>query len=104
MNETHATEGDGIVAYACVEGIATITFKRPHNLNAFDDEMAVALAEALRRFDVDPDAHVAVLCGQGPSAPEQTCKSVSFGARKSCAAMVDRRPGVRMPMSYWPEV
>jgi enoyl-CoA hydratase/carnithine racemase len=65
MNEAHATEGDGIITYACVEGIATITFNRPHKLNAFDDDMAVALADALRRFDIDPDAHVAVLCGQG---------------------------------------
>ncbi|MFN0089610.1 MAG: enoyl-CoA hydratase/isomerase family protein [Acidimicrobiales bacterium] len=45
--------------------IVTIRFNRPEKLNAFSDEMVIALTEALRRFDADEDAHVAVLCGNG---------------------------------------
>jgi enoyl-CoA hydratase/carnithine racemase len=65
MSETDATERDQIIACASAEGIATITFNRPHKLNAFDDDMALALAAALHRFDADPDVQVAILCGQG---------------------------------------
>ncbi len=45
--------------------IVTIRFNRPDKLNAFSDEMVVALGEALRTFDTDPEAHIAVLCGNG---------------------------------------
>lgn len=45
--------------------IVTIRFNRPDKLNAFSDEMVRALTEALQRFDTDPDANVAVLCGNG---------------------------------------
>lgn len=65
MNETHRTHEATLVGYACADGIATITFNRPDKLNAFDDDMALALAAALHRFDIDPDAHVAVMHGEG---------------------------------------
>ena len=45
--------------------IVTIRFNRPDKLNAFSDDMVRALTEALQRFDTDPDANVAVLCGNG---------------------------------------
>ncbi len=45
--------------------IVTIRFNRPDKLNAFSDEMTIALFEALREFDADPEANVAVLCGAG---------------------------------------
>lgn len=45
--------------------IVTIRFNRPDKLNAFSDEMTIALFEALRTFDADGDANVAVLCGAG---------------------------------------
>lgn len=55
----------GLVEYACADRIATITFNRPEKLNAFNDDMVRALAEALRRFDLDPAAEVAILQGRG---------------------------------------
>ena len=45
--------------------IVTITLNRPEKLNAFDDEQVVALSDALHRFDLDPEANVAVLRGAG---------------------------------------
>ena len=59
MSEAH------LVDYACTDKIATITLNRPEKLNAFNDDLVRALADALRRFDLDPEAHVAVLCGRG---------------------------------------
>ena len=35
------------------------------HINAFSDELVVALGEALRRFDADAEAHVAVIHGKG---------------------------------------
>ena len=54
-----------LVEYACADHVATLTLNRPEKLNAFSDELVVALNEALRRFDADPDAHVAVIHGKG---------------------------------------
>ena len=34
-------------------------------LNAFNDELVMALQDALRRFDADPEAQVAIIHGQG---------------------------------------
>ncbi|MBV9861084.1 MAG: enoyl-CoA hydratase/isomerase family protein [Alphaproteobacteria bacterium] len=54
-----------LVLYACEDRVATITLNRPDRLNAVSDEVVQQLAEALRRFDLDPEAEVAILCGQG---------------------------------------
>jgi enoyl-CoA hydratase/carnithine racemase len=62
VNETNATD---LVEYDCRERIATLTLNRPERLNAFNDELVRQLADALRRFDLDPQAEVAVLCGKG---------------------------------------
>lgn len=53
------------IRYECRDRIATITFDRPQKLNAFDDAMVMRLAEVLHAFDVDPEADVAVLRGEG---------------------------------------
>ncbi len=45
--------------------IVTITLNRPEKLNAFSDELVGALGEELHRFDMDEEAHVALLCGTG---------------------------------------
>jgi enoyl-CoA hydratase len=45
--------------------ITTITVNRPEVRNAFDRATAQALADAVRAFDADPDAAVAVLHGAG---------------------------------------
>jgi enoyl-CoA hydratase len=43
----------------------TVTLDRPQARNAVDGPTAQALADALRAFDADPDARVAVLTGAG---------------------------------------
>lgn len=53
------------VHYECTGGVATIRLDRPAKLNAFNDEMVRQLADALREFDVDDEARVAVLHGAG---------------------------------------
>jgi len=54
-----------IVEYSCADRIATITLNRPDKLNAVSDQVVAQLAEALRRFDLDPEAEVAILNGRG---------------------------------------
>jgi enoyl-CoA hydratase/carnithine racemase len=53
------------IRYECRDRVATITFDRPEKLNAFNDDMVRQLAAVLRRFDIDPEADVAVLRGEG---------------------------------------
>ena len=45
--------------------IVTLTLNRPEKLNAFNDDLVGALANALRRFDIDREAHIAVIHGEG---------------------------------------
>lgn len=45
--------------------VTTITIDRPQVRNALDREATIALRDALRRFDEDADARVAVLTGSG---------------------------------------
>ena len=59
------TSGSHLVDYACEDRIAVLTLNRPEKLNAFNDELVRHLAEALRRFDIDRDAEVAIICGRG---------------------------------------
>ena len=62
MTETSTTN---LVEYACSNQVATLTLNRPDRLNAFSDDLVRHLADALRRFDLDPDAQVAIICGRG---------------------------------------
>ena len=62
MTETSTTN---LVEYACSNQVATLTLNRPDRLNAFSDDLVRHLADALRRFDLDPDARVAIVCGRG---------------------------------------
>jgi len=62
MTETTAISQ---VEYACRDQVATLTLNRPERLNAFNDDLVRHLADALRRFDLDPEAQVAVICGNG---------------------------------------
>jgi enoyl-CoA hydratase/carnithine racemase len=59
------TSGANLVEYSCADQIATLTLNRQEKLNAFNDELVRALGEALRRFDIDPQAQVAIICGSG---------------------------------------
>ncbi len=47
--------------------IARLTLNRPELRNAFDDALIVALAEALRQLDADPEVRAVVLAGNGPA-------------------------------------
>ena len=54
-----------LVQYERDGRIVVLRLNRPEKLNAFSDEMVMALGEQMRRFDADPEAHVGVLCGGG---------------------------------------
>jgi enoyl-CoA hydratase/carnithine racemase len=60
-----AAEEQNLVEYSCADRIATITINRPDKLNAVSDEVVRALDAALNRFDLDPEAEVAILNGKG---------------------------------------
>jgi enoyl-CoA hydratase/carnithine racemase len=60
-----ASDAHGLVNYCVANKIATITLNRPEKLNAFSDELVVALNTALRRFDADPEAFTAIIHGAG---------------------------------------
>jgi enoyl-CoA hydratase/carnithine racemase len=54
-----------LVRYERQACVATITLNRPEKRNAFNAGLVRALRAALTRFDGDPEAFVAVLCGAG---------------------------------------
>jgi len=54
-----------LVEYERDGAIVTLTLSRPEKLNAFSDELVGLLAEALHRFDVDDEAEIAILHGNG---------------------------------------
>jgi len=62
MSET--SSGD-LVHYERDGAIVTLSLNRPERLNAFNDELVKALSEALHRFDLDPEAQIAVVTGRG---------------------------------------
>ena len=57
--------GEHLIDYECSDYIASITLNRPDKLNAVNDDMVRELAAAFQRFDTDPEARVAILCGRG---------------------------------------
>src|SRR5271166_6955890 len=59
------TPSEPLVEYERIDNIVTLTLNRPDKLNAFSDELVGALADALRRFDVDDESHVAIIRGRG---------------------------------------
>src|ERR1700758_1959015 len=60
-----AASAPNLVEYACSNRVATLTLNRPDRLNAFSDDLVRHLADALRRFDLDSEAQVAIICGRG---------------------------------------
>jgi enoyl-CoA hydratase/carnithine racemase len=56
---------DPLVLYDCADRVATVALNRPDKLNAMNEELVGELVDAMRRFDQDPHADVAVLCGHG---------------------------------------
>lgn len=61
---------DDLVLYEVRDRVATMTLNRPARLNAFNDDLGRAALAAMRRFDLDPEADVAVLTGQFFTAGE----------------------------------
>lgn len=66
--------------YAVENGVATITLNRPDKLNAFNDEMIAALAEALKKAERDPEVRCLVITGSGRG----------FSAGQDLASVQDR--------------
>jgi enoyl-CoA hydratase/carnithine racemase len=56
---------DGLVEYNRDGQVVTIALNRPEKLNAFNDELVVAVQNALRKFDADEEAHIAIIHGNG---------------------------------------
>ncbi|AVO39777.1 crotonase/enoyl-CoA hydratase family protein [Pukyongiella litopenaei] len=56
-----------VVEYERDGRIGRITLNRPEVMNAIDDELPVALADAVSRADADDRVHVMVLSGNGPA-------------------------------------
>lgn len=56
-----------VVTYERDDRIARITLNRPEVMNAINDELPLALSEAIARADGDPGVHVMVLAGNGPA-------------------------------------
>lgn len=59
------TSSQDLVLYERNGPVAHISLNRPDKRNAFDADLVRALQQALRRFDEDDDALVAVLSGEG---------------------------------------
>jgi enoyl-CoA hydratase/carnithine racemase len=57
--------GSGLVRYGHKDGIGYITLGRPEKLNAFTDQMLLDFQEALLQFDLDDEALLAILSGDG---------------------------------------
>jgi len=53
------------VEYEVTQGIARITLNRPERGNGLTRELLVELEQAVERADLDPDAHVLLLAGNG---------------------------------------
>jgi enoyl-CoA hydratase/carnithine racemase len=53
------------IEYECADQVALISMNRPQKLNAIDDDMVRALMATFHRFDMDDEAHTAILCGNG---------------------------------------
>lgn len=51
--------------YQVDDGIATLTFNRPDQLNAMNRRMMEEIIHAVQRLDTDPDARVGLLTGAG---------------------------------------
>ena len=71
------------LSYEMNEGVATITLRRPEQLNAMNSAMRQEIVAAFKRFDADKDAHVAILTGEGRAfcagADLKEMASTSFG-------------------------
>jgi enoyl-CoA hydratase len=72
-----------LVSYAVRGAVAIVTIERPEVRNAVDQPTRVALADAFRRFDAEPEHRVAVLTGAGGAfCAGADLKALAAGRRK----------------------
>ena len=93
-----ATSVTSLVEYACRDQVATLTLNRPEKLNAFSDDLVRHLADALRRFDLDPEAQVAIsadVAARSRAAP--TSINASCASARNSSNMAARRAGAPIP-------
>jgi 2-(1,2-epoxy-1,2-dihydrophenyl)acetyl-CoA isomerase len=64
-NSPHAAQVGSVLLEAKHEGIGTLVMNRPDRLNALNNELSVALNEALGRLAVDESVRVVVITGAG---------------------------------------
>jgi enoyl-CoA hydratase/carnithine racemase len=81
-----------LVEYERIDSIVTLTLNRPDKLNAFSDELVGALADALRRFDVDAEAQVAIIRGRAFSSGADV-HQLQLRSGRSSRRWVGRRAG-----------
>lgn len=76
--------GTSTLSYDVCEGVATLTLRRPDQLNAMNAAMRREIGEAFLHFENDAHAHVAILTGEGRAfcagADLKEMADTSFGA------------------------
>lgn len=86
------------VSYQVENHIAYITLNRPDRYNAFNEEMSSDFMEALKSFQRDDQARVAVLTGAGKAfCSGQDLKDIA-GKKRSLAESIEKRynPMIRL--------
>ena len=61
--------GAGHVRYERRGPIGYITLARPEKLNALNEDMSFALREAVDLIDLDDEAQIGIIAGEGRQAP-----------------------------------
>ena len=72
------------------DGVTTLTLNRPERLNAFNDDMILALGDQLELADRDQDTRVVVLTGAGRGF----CAGGDVGAQRERADRQAERQGI----------
>ncbi|MBW8826859.1 MAG: enoyl-CoA hydratase/isomerase family protein [Acidobacteria bacterium] len=70
------------------------TLNRPHTLNAYNEDLTAAVADAMADFDADPDQYIGIITGAGDKA---FCSGADLINRSAPAG---RRPGEREDASF----
>lgn len=60
-----AVSAESVLLESASGGIVTLTLNRPEKLNALNNDLAMALIDALSRLEHDPGVHVVLLTGAG---------------------------------------
>ena len=88
---THANESSDLLV-SIEGGVCTVTFNRPHQLNAFTAEMQVRVANLWGELARNDDVRVVILTGAGDR---------SFCAGADLKRLIPLVSGERQPEDYW---